>query len=277
MGCMDDESEDGTTYWYMMANCRRAQAAYSVYSKSSGSTSCNKKDFKESFVTKDGVSEFVYLIGYYGNNAPVSSDDTSSLPICESDGNGYYYGTGCSSSGTFTIDRFSDPYCTQYYDTYDTLSNFNYKMKSLSKCYNTYSTRTDEDPSYSLATYLIQNSATCTEYESSLCKTSDFVKNSGSYSSAGARATQKLATASTSSFAIKLKYGLGMIMLAGSIVMFLGILVTNRKKRRALMHRRFRHSTDRSKSRSKSSKNKKSSSKKKSKREPGTVTNGIFA
>ncbi len=48
MGCMDDESGDGTTYWYMMANCRRAQVAYSVYSTSSGSTSCNKKDFKES-------------------------------------------------------------------------------------------------------------------------------------------------------------------------------------------------------------------------------------
>ena len=46
-GCMEDESEDGTTMWYMMANCKRAQVAYSVYA-SSGSTSCSNGDFKES-------------------------------------------------------------------------------------------------------------------------------------------------------------------------------------------------------------------------------------
>ena len=31
VGCMEDESGDGTTYWYQMAMCRRAQVAYSVY------------------------------------------------------------------------------------------------------------------------------------------------------------------------------------------------------------------------------------------------------
>ena len=30
-GCLEDSSEDGTTYWYQMANCRRAQAVYSLY------------------------------------------------------------------------------------------------------------------------------------------------------------------------------------------------------------------------------------------------------
>ena len=49
MGCMEDESEDGTTYWYMMANCRRAQVAYSLYASSSGSgTSCKNKFWQES-------------------------------------------------------------------------------------------------------------------------------------------------------------------------------------------------------------------------------------
>ena len=47
MGCMEDESEDGTTSWYMMANCKRAQVAYSMYATSSGSTSCSKNNFKE--------------------------------------------------------------------------------------------------------------------------------------------------------------------------------------------------------------------------------------
>jgi hypothetical protein len=48
-GCMEQSSEDGTTYWYQMANCLRAQAIFSVYSSDSGSTvGCSKSNFKES-------------------------------------------------------------------------------------------------------------------------------------------------------------------------------------------------------------------------------------
>jgi len=48
-GCMEDESEDGTTYWYQMANCRRAQAVFSMYATDSGSSaSCSSSAFKES-------------------------------------------------------------------------------------------------------------------------------------------------------------------------------------------------------------------------------------
>ena len=46
-GCMEDSSEDGTTYWYQMANCRRAQAVYSIYGSSSSSSGCNSGNFKE--------------------------------------------------------------------------------------------------------------------------------------------------------------------------------------------------------------------------------------
>jgi hypothetical protein len=38
-GCLEDESEEGTTNWYMMANCRRPQVAFSVYAGSSCSSS----------------------------------------------------------------------------------------------------------------------------------------------------------------------------------------------------------------------------------------------
>jgi hypothetical protein len=49
MGCMQDSSQDGTTYWYMMANCRRAQVAYSLYASSNaGGTKCTSGNFKES-------------------------------------------------------------------------------------------------------------------------------------------------------------------------------------------------------------------------------------
>eukprot|EP00804_Cyclotella_cryptica_P003444 CCRYP_002091-RB/>CCRYP_002091-RB protein AED:0.50 eAED:0.40 QI:0/-1/0/1/-1/0/1/0/163 len=53
MGCMNDGSSDGTTYWYQMAMCRRAQVAYSVYATDSGSTSCNSNHFKGT-VSVDG-------------------------------------------------------------------------------------------------------------------------------------------------------------------------------------------------------------------------------
>jgi hypothetical protein len=48
VGCLEDESEDGTTNWYMMANCRRPQVAFSVYASSGSSTSCNSNNFVES-------------------------------------------------------------------------------------------------------------------------------------------------------------------------------------------------------------------------------------
>lgn len=47
-GCMEKNSQDGTTYWYQMANCRRPQAVFSIYASNSGSASCNKNNFKES-------------------------------------------------------------------------------------------------------------------------------------------------------------------------------------------------------------------------------------
>jgi hypothetical protein len=46
VGCLQDGSEDGTTNWYMMANCRRPQVAFSVYSDSrSGSSGCSSDSF----------------------------------------------------------------------------------------------------------------------------------------------------------------------------------------------------------------------------------------
>ena len=47
-GCLEESSEDGTTYWYQMSNCRRAQVVFSLYaSDSSSSPSCNSGNFKE--------------------------------------------------------------------------------------------------------------------------------------------------------------------------------------------------------------------------------------
>ena len=54
VGCLEDGSDDGTTNWYMMANCRRPQVVFSVYASSSGgSASCNSNNFVGS-VSIDG-------------------------------------------------------------------------------------------------------------------------------------------------------------------------------------------------------------------------------
>lgn len=53
-GCIEDSSEDGTTYWYQMANCRRAQAVYNLYSGGS----CSSGNFAESVSTLDRTSHY---------------------------------------------------------------------------------------------------------------------------------------------------------------------------------------------------------------------------
>ena len=47
-GCPENDSEDGTVYWYQMANCLRPQAVFSLYASDSSSTSCSSSTFKES-------------------------------------------------------------------------------------------------------------------------------------------------------------------------------------------------------------------------------------
>lgn len=42
--CMEEDSDDGTTYWYMMSNCKRANVVYSLYA----ANNCNSGNFKES-------------------------------------------------------------------------------------------------------------------------------------------------------------------------------------------------------------------------------------
>lgn len=277
-GCMEDESEDGTTMWYMMANCRRAQVAYSVYA-STGSTSCGNGDFKESMVTTSGVAEFAYILGYYGYNSPVSGDDVADFPMCESDGYGYYLSVGCSDSNTFTIDKFYDAYCLQPVDeTYDSLSNFNSAMKSLSKCYNIYDSSKDDSAYASLSNYLISNSASCNEGDSPVCSSSSFVQNAGYSKGVMQRSSNKLASGTSISFTNKVKYGLGTVMLLGSLVMFVGILLTNRRRRRAMMHRRARSKSSKgSKSGVKKKKTKSTTSSKKSSSSSSRKKEGVFA
>lgn len=265
MGCMQDESGDGTTYWYQMAMCRRAQVAYSVYATDSGSTSCGSGQFKGTFVTQDGLDEFAYLMETYDGYSPITQDTVGDLPICEQGDNGYYLSVGCASDGSFTIDEFSDQYCLQRVGTYTYLSDVNSIFKNnFHKCYGIYSANTDESVGYSAAGALVQSSKACSTLDSPLCLETERVSSASggkmsSISSAGH-------TIANFNVANKAKYALGTLCIVGSLFMFLGILFTNRRKRRAMMHRKMRASRSKSKrsSSSKKSRSSRSSSRHKS-------------
>lgn len=56
-GCLEDESEEGTTNWYMMASCRRPQVIFSVFAGSS----CSSGNFVGSVGFDCSVSQLDYI------------------------------------------------------------------------------------------------------------------------------------------------------------------------------------------------------------------------
>jgi len=253
-------------YWYQMAMCRRAQVAYSVYATDSGSASCGTGNFKGTFVTQDGLSEFASLMGTYDGYSPITEDNVGDLPMCEQGDSGYYLSVGCASDGTFTIDEFNDQYCLQRVGTYTYLSDVNSIFKSyFSSCYGIYSANTDESVDYSTAGALVTSSKSCSALDSNLCQDTDRISSA---SSGGISAMSSAGhTIANFNVANKAKYALGTLCLIGSLFMFLGILFTNRRKRRAMMHRKMRASRSKrgsSKSKRSSSRTKSSSSRSKS-------------
>lgn len=249
LGCMPGDSEDGTTSWYQMANCRRAQVVYSMYS-SSGSTNCRSGHFKESFITKNGVAEFAYILETYGYNAPSLTQYSNNFPICnqnyDSNGNTYYESVGCTSNGAFTIEYFTDAYCLSKSDYSYSSSSYSSDISSFNSAMNNMNCYSADDTT---SMYLIDDSYSCSNSESSLCTTSSFVANSGS----GAFQRSRSFGSGSLSFSNRVKYTMGSAMLLGSVIMFVGILFTNRRKRHAIMHRKFRQTTDKKKKKKRSS------------------------
>lgn len=241
--CLENSSEDGLYSWFQMSNCMRAQVVYNVYAGGSG---CSEGSFQESIITRDGLAEFAYMMSTYDSSSPISYDMVNDLPDCEYDGdNGYYLGVGCSSSGGFTIERFTDNYCLSHYDTLYNLDDINSALKKLKSCHTCYDSSSGESAYNSLCGNIVPSGSTCTTADSPLCT------NFSGFSTTGV-ARRAFSSSSTASWANKFKYVLGSILLAASVMMFLGILFTNRRRRRAMMHRKFRQAAARKKSRSKS-------------------------
>lgn len=259
-GCPENESEDGTTYWYMMANCMRPQATYSLYASDS-SSGCSSTTFKESLVTTTSFQDFLYYLQNYdqnGNFNDYNYDDgdggnygVDDLPTCEESDYGYL-GLGCDSYGNVVLRLFEDQYClgVENSQVYDNLNNVNRALKSYKGCVSAYKNG-DDDDNGNLAQKLVTYSNSCSSIDNNLCQ------NEGPQGttriSNKVSATSKIAPGR--SWVTKLKYVAGGMLLVASFVMFTGILFTNRRRRRALMQRKYRQSKKGRSSRSKSASN----------------------
>lgn len=275
--CMEDSSEDGTESWYMMANCRRANAAYSFYGTENGnSVGCSSSTHKETLVTTGGLSEFIYMLKTYDANSPFNGNDDDGndggwaddeLPMCEYTENGYYVGVGCGSDGTFILSTFDDAYCLSPSGTYDSLDNLNYKLKQYRKCSSVYSYGDENN----IAQALVPYSEVCSALDTGVCIDTEALGYRMQTTTSSSRVSRSVRSGNHKTWVTKLKYAAAGFLLLASFIMFTGILFTNRRRRRALMQRRARQSRyrdDKSRRSSKSGRSKsrtRSSSKRRSK------------
>lgn len=187
--------------------------------------------------------------GYYNGNG-----DYDDLPTCE-ESNGSYIGIGCADDGTFALVYFSDQYCLQPTgNTYDKLRSLNRSLRTYKSCSNIYSNGGNDDGS-SLPSMLVASSESCSSLDSGLCTDTSAMKNRRSQTSTSHFSGVRSIGSKT--WVTKLKYVVAGLLLVASFVMFTGILFTNRRRRRALMQRKYKQSKRRkSKSRSSRSKSK---------------------
>jgi len=171
--------------------------------------------------------------GYNGNY--------DELPYCE-EANGYYLGVGCADDGTFALVYYSDAYCLQPTgNTYDRLQSLNRALRSYKSCSTIYKSGNDGNNGYTLPSMLVSNSESCTSLDSGLCSDSSVMKTRKSHTSTS-RHIPGVRSISSKTWLTKLKYVVAGLLLVASFVMFTGILFTNRRRRRALMQRKYRQS-----------------------------------
>lgn len=200
--------------------------------------------------------------------------------MCESAGNGYYIGVGCADDGTFSLQYFDDYYCMQPNGkTYNKMRNLNKALKNYKSCV---STGSNNDNGYNVVSKLVSSGTVdgCTSLDSNLCSDSSSMKSSRK--STSSHLYRSRGFGQSKSWLTKLKYVSGGLLCLASFIMFTGILFTNRRRRRALMQRKYRQSRKRGDSASRRSSSGRSKSRKssrsrsKSKRSGSENEAGIF-
>jgi hypothetical protein len=247
------------------------------------------------FMTKYGLSDFLgYLAQYdanspFGDNYNAGKDDQydddgandgndggfDDLPFCE---NGI--GLGCADDGTFSLQYFSDTYCLKPTGkTYDRLKSLNRALRTYKSCANIYSSGNDN----TLLSYLVGTSESCSSLDSGLCNDNSIMKDRSSHSASHTALSRSFGVGKT--WVTKLKYATGGLLLLASFVMFTGILFTNRRRRRALLQRKYRQSrsdrsrksSSRSKSKSRGDSSRKPSRSRSKAKVPSSDGEGVFA
>ena len=241
------------------------------------------------FVTTIGVSEFLGYVATYDSNFNYYGDDGygyDNLPECYQGDNGYL-GLDCSD-GQFTLSYYDDQYCmARSGNVADYLSSVNKIMSNYQSCTSVSLNNDDANGnSGSLISSLIYYSTPCTSFDYSICKDYyNFEERSSGVSRANgltASSFSKVASGSHQSWVTKLKYVIGGLFLLASFIMFTGILFTNRRRRRAMMMRKYRQAKRAKKAKAKardsaSRKSGRSSSKRRSKSRSKTKeSDGVF-
>jgi hypothetical protein len=209
----------------------------------------------------------MYYLQTYDSNY-YYEDDGTELPTCSGGDNGYI-GLDCASDGSFAINYFQDQYClSRTGNAYNSLSNVNSMLKNYEQCIGAYSSGDSTD--YSLVHQLVYYSEPCTSLDYDVCQNSEAFETRSASSGVSTNPSSKKNNWSSNSYmgsrkswVTKLKYVVGGLFLLASFIMFTGILFTNRRRRRAMMMRKYRQSK---KDKSRSGESRKSRSASKSKR-----------
>jgi hypothetical protein len=228
------------------------------------------------YVTKSGVAEFIYYLQTYDANYKYDDDSYGfdDLPNCEGGDYGYV-GLDCND-GSFAINYFNDQYClARTGNSYDSLNSLNSVISSYKSC-----TTESGGDNGNLVQKLVYYSEPCMNNDYGYCSDSKEYSQRATQSGFANVKTNKWSSRASfgahKSWVTKLKYVVGGLFLLASFIMFTGILFTNRRRRRAMMMRKYRQAKrdKRSKKggRSRSRKRSKSRTKEGSSRGEGVLT-----
>jgi hypothetical protein len=235
--------------------------------------------FRLQFVTRDGLSEFIYYLAendqnnafdyYAGTDDGEDGNEANydNLPLCEQY-NGKYVGLGCTDDGYFALEYFEDSYCTiPTGGTYDSLKTLNRALKQYRSCV-TIQKSSNGNGNGGLADMLVASSDSCSSLDSDLCTDNNYMKARRSHTTKTSRISSSVGL-SGKTWLTKLKYVVAGMLLFASFVMFTGILFTNRRRRRALMQRKYKQASSKKKSR-KDDRSSRSKSKSRTKSSPSS-------